>query len=239
MKWDVDSPGYVIGFTVVLATIFTAVVMSVQVATASKVRRNEELREERALVKVFGLGDVAALSDEEIGDLIDRRIERGTVLRDPETGEERRFFRAYEAGTDPETRGEGDLLGVGLEVSGNGFWAPITGILALTPDGKTVLGIEFLSHSETPGLGGRITEDAFQDQFEGLDVSPPEKVDKYLYVEKQRPDKSDPRYDRTVDAITGATQTSVAVGRFLNSNLEAFSRAYAEGPIQVDPEATD
>jgi Na+-transporting NADH:ubiquinone oxidoreductase subunit NqrC len=38
---------------------------------------------------------------------------------------------------------------------------------ALDPDLETVKGIEVLDHAETPGLGGRMTEEKFKKQFVG------------------------------------------------------------------------
>ena len=74
-------------------------------------------------------------------------------------------------------------------------------------------------------------KEAFQEQFAELDITPPKRGEKYLYIERERPaNEADPRYGRTVEAITGATQTSMAVGRFLNANLEQFRRAMAAGP---------
>ncbi|HRT97887.1 MAG TPA: hypothetical protein P5532_26065, partial [Planctomycetota bacterium] len=61
MKLNVNSPLYVLGFTTAISVVLTAAITSLQVATAAKVRQNEALREERALVSVFGLGDVAAM----------------------------------------------------------------------------------------------------------------------------------------------------------------------------------
>ena len=84
----------------------------------------------------------------------------------------------------------------------------------------------FIEQAETPGLGGRITEDAFEQQFKGLNAAPPEQGRQYIYVARERPEnRNDPRFGRSVDAITGATQTSMAVERLLNADLEQFRRA--------------
>ena len=223
MKLNVNSPLYVIGYAAGVSAVFTAVVVSLQVATAGRIARNEALREERALVEVFGLADdVNALSAEQCAELVRARIDRSQTVRDPETGREFHLFRAY------RTAAKAELTAVGFDVGGNGFWAPIRGLMALTPDLGQVVGVVFLDHKETPGLGGRITEAAFQDAFRGISVSPPGGDAKFLYVEKDRPESpQDPRWGRTVDAITGATQTSMAVARFLNANLVQFRRAMA------------
>ena len=212
MKLNVNHPAYVIGFAAVLSAVFTAAVVSVQVATRARIERNEALREQKALVRVFGLGDVAKLSSREIAGLVEQRVTHKEAVTDPETGREFRVFATDEA--------------VAFEFRGTGFWAPITGLLALTPDLSKVVGLVVVEQAETPGLGGRITEDAFQEQFAGLNVAPPPEGRAFLYLERDKPtDQRDPRMGRTVEAITGATETSMALGRLLNANVEEFRRA--------------
>ena len=48
--------------------------------------------------------------------------------------------------------------------SGPGLWGTITAVAGFGPSG-TVRGVEFVRHNETPGLGARIDEDWFRDQF--------------------------------------------------------------------------
>jgi len=212
MKLDVNNPGYVVAFAAGISAAFTAAVVSVQVATQARIERNEALREQKALVRVFGLGDAGKLSSREIAGLVEQRVARKEPVRDPETGHEFRLFESGEA--------------VAFEFRGTGFWAPISGLIALTPDLSKVVGLVVVEQAETPGLGGRITENAFQEQFAGLNVAPPAKGRTFVYLERDVPkDQQDPRYGRTVEAITGATQTSMALGRLLNANLEQFRRA--------------
>jgi len=220
MKLKVDSPAYVIGFAAVVSAAFTAAVMSVQVATAAKIRRNETLREERALVQVFGLGEAAKLPPEAIAALVERRVGREETVRDPATGRAFRLFRA--------SAPDGSPLAVAFEFRGSGFWAPITGLAALTPDLATLVGLVVVDQAETPGLGGRITEKAFQEQFSGLHLAPPAEGRQAVYIQREKPtSRDDPRFGRTVEAITGATQTSLALERLLNADLEEFRRAMA------------
>lgn len=227
MKLNIQSPLYVVGYAAGISAAFTAVVMAMQLAAAPRIRRNERLRRQKALVEVFGLGGPAELSPEATARLVGQRIDQELTVRDPQSGRRFQVFRAYDA--------EGRLVGVGFPVAGNGFWAPIRGLLALAPDLSEIVGVVFVEHSETPGLGGRITEAGFRDQFEGLDVSPPRRGEKFLYVERERPTSpQDPRAGRTVEAITGATQTSMAVGRFLNAELARFRRAMAARPREQE-----
>jgi Na+-transporting NADH:ubiquinone oxidoreductase subunit C len=218
VKVNTSNPVYVVLFAALFSAVFTAVVVSLQVTAEPTIRANEAVREERALVKVFSLADdVESLSPERVNEIVNERIDDSLKVTDPVTGKEFQVYRATDEGGKP--------VGVAFVISGNGFWAPITGLLALSPDRTRVLRTVFTDNKETPGLGGRITEEAFQkDQFVGLDATKPAEGKPYLYVASQRPEGG-PQADRTVEAITGATQTSRAVVRFVNADLAAFQRA--------------
>ena len=55
---------------------------------------------------------------------------------------------------------------------GSGLWGTITGVIALSSDLERIAGFEIISHNETPGLGGRIDEEWFKDQFAWEKISP-------------------------------------------------------------------
>ena len=77
---------------------------------------------------------------------------------------------------------------------------------------ETLKGIEVLDHSETPGLGGRITEESFKKQFAGKKVKP------NLSIVKERKAAN----PNEVDAITGATNTSKGIEAFINDAMKEF-----------------
>lgn len=52
-----------------------------------------------------------------------------------------------------------------IPLSGKGLWGAIWGYIALNADKNTVYGAYFSHQSETAGLGSRITEEAFQNEF--------------------------------------------------------------------------
>ena len=63
--------------------------------------------------------------------------------------------------TDPET----GTKRYAIHISGRGLWSVIKGFLALEDDLSTIAGVAFYEHLETPGLGGEIEKDYFQDSF--------------------------------------------------------------------------
>jgi Na+-transporting NADH:ubiquinone oxidoreductase subunit C len=60
-----------------------------------------------------------------------------------------------------------ELQQVILPVYGSGLWSTMYGYLALEADGRTVRGLRFYSHAETPGLGDQIDKPAWLAQWRG------------------------------------------------------------------------
>lgn len=212
---------YIIVFMIVLAAVFGGAVAGIYLVSESVLERNQELRLQRAYLEVFGLAeDDLALGD--VGPLVERRIELGETVVDPETGEEFQLIRGY-ANDDRD-----GLIGVAFPFRGLGLWGPIEGLLALTPDRTQTLGLVILEQKETPGLGGRIEEPIFTQPFEqGVKVAPVghDPAKKIIEISSTKPDPQSAMAPRHVMAITGATQTSMAMDRILNENLAAFHRA--------------
>ena len=92
--------------------------------------------------------------------------------------------------------------------SGNGLWSVIELYMLVDTEKQVLKELKVLSHGETPGLGGRIEEAWFQDQFKGLDISRGIKV-----VKEKKGDSGE------VDAIAGASRTSSAVMTIVNGAL--------------------
>jgi len=234
------SPTYVILFAAVVSGAFTCAIMALHVATEPVVEANQKLLRQKALVELFGLGDVGELSAVQIASLVETHIYETTINAGSDL--ETPLLAAFKQPLAIEGRGQIDIrdkegvLGYAFPISGVGFWARIDGYLAVTPDLSHVLGIVFTTHSETPGLGGRITEPAFREQFKGLPVTLPDSGGRFIYIERTSPRPSDPRHKRHVDAITGATGTSTAVDEFLNRDIGRIRRAAARaGLIRPGP----
>ena len=62
------------------------------------------------------------------------------------------------------------LNAVILPVRGYGLWGTMKGYLALEPDLKTIIGLEFFDHKETPGLGGEIDNPKWKSIWKGKEV---------------------------------------------------------------------
>lgn len=102
---------------------------------------------------------------------------------------------------------------------GKGLWGSIWGYIALNNDLRTVYGTYFSHESETAGLGARINEVSFQQEFVGKHVikKGSNKID--LSVVKSGK-VQDPEVE--CDGITGATLTSNGVNDMLKQCLSNY-----------------
>lgn len=112
-----------------------------------------------------------------------------------------------------------------LPVYGAGLWGPIWGYVALDADGSTIYGAYFAHQGETPGLGARIEEPWFTDQFNGKELWKDGQFKPVAVVKKGAPA---PEGEDTVDAISGGTITSKGVSAMLSDCLRPY-RAFLAG----------
>ena len=92
---------------------------------------------------------------------------------------------------------------------GEGYGGDVTVMVGITPEQK-VQKIKIMEMSETPGLGAKASESAFSDQYNGLNNG--------ISVVKNGSAAN------SVQAISGATITSKAVTKAVNTALEAAEK---------------
>ena len=101
---------------------------------------------------------------------------------------------------------------------GAGLWGPIWGYLALNEDFQTIRGAYFDHASETPGLGAKIKDDpSFRAEFEGKKIDF-EDEEAFRVVKGGAPAGK----ENAVDAISGASITSHALGVSIDNWLQAY-----------------
>lgn len=129
---------------------------------------------------------------------------------------------------------DGELDTIALPIFGNGLWSTMYGFLALEPDLKTIRGINFYEHGETPGLGGEIDNPYWKRQWQGKIAF--EDGQPVIDVLKGAVDQSNPNADHQIDGLAGATITANGVDRTVNYWLgeEGFG-AYLENQRQNHP----
>ena len=111
---------------------------------------------------------------------------------------------------------------IAKEFSGSGLWGAINGVLAVTSDVERTVGIEIISHNETPGLGGRIDEPWFKKQLRN------EKIEDGTIRVGGGGDGDTDSDNAEIDAITGASRTSDAMQVILDNELSSFASILGE-----------
>lgn len=192
-----------------LATLFfTSLVSGVKLTNEKRIKRNQQAKLQKTILNVLGIPIEKDMSSERIFLLFRQRIETIKV-------QGKNFYVGY--GKDSET-----IQGYAFPVGGPGFWGPIYGMVAVAPDASEIRGLAFYRHSETPGLGGRLTEEWFTRQFAGLPLYPVENGGTFFYLTPEKSGKN----PNELDAITGASRTSHAVELFLNQELDQFLKKF-------------
>jgi Na+-transporting NADH:ubiquinone oxidoreductase subunit C len=97
-----------------------------------------------------------------------------------------------------------------LPIHGYGLWSTLYGFIALEGDLKTVVGLGFYQHAETPGLGGEVDNPNWRQQWTGKVVYD-EDGEVAVQVLKGSVDSSNPNAEHQVDGLAGATLTSRGV----------------------------
>jgi len=75
-----------------------------------------------------------------------------------------RFAVVYELRA---SEGSEEIKSVILPIQGYGLWSTMYGYIALNADARTIAGITFYEHGETPGLGGEIENPRWQERWKG------------------------------------------------------------------------
>lgn len=109
-----------------------------------------------------------------------------------------------------------------VPVRGVGLWGPIWGSMAFKSDFNTVAGAKFDHKAETPGLGAEISTNEFGAEFKDKAIFNKEHQFVSIAVVKGGVDNSNINPLHGVDAISGGTITSNAVGDMLENCLKNY-----------------
>ena len=186
---------YTVLFTFVVSAFLTAILAGANAFFLPRIERNEELAERRAILYVLNV----PFSD-------DAEVERlfAESISEQQVGDLNVFAKSDDSGA---------VSGYAVPFQGAGLWGTIRGYMGLTADLSELLGIEFTEQNETPGLGSRIDEAWYKEQFRGIPL-----IDGAAVL-------TDEDGDLVIDAITGATSTSNAVINIVrNSTASILSR---------------
>ena len=117
---------------------------------------------------------------------------------------------------------DGELLGIAARTASQGYAGMIYLLYGYDPACECIRGIQVLKMAETPGLGDKIIKDAsFQANFDALDARVD--MDNLSLVNPIVTVKQGTKqHPWEIDAISGATISSNAVGKALDQSAQAL-----------------
>jgi Na+-transporting NADH:ubiquinone oxidoreductase subunit C len=196
---------YALIYAAILGSVCALLLTAAANVTAPYRQANEEAEKIRNILAVLEVPLPPDTSAKQFSEVFDKNVR-----------EEQR--NGIEAFVRFQPGAPGQVQAIALRFSGLGLWGPIKGFLALEPDMKTIRGLTFYEQIETPGLGGKIAEKWFRDQFIGKLI---EDKDGNPGVIISSSGEAAPN---KVDGISGATMTCDKVQMMLNELIEKISK---------------
>ena len=194
---------------------FSGILIVFAALTQERVERNELIFLQRAVLVAVGAA-AERTPPEEISRIYDERIV--AVKTDPQGRDDVDNVIEYRL----MAPGSDTVEAIGVPFGGQGYWDQIRGVIRVRPDRRTVTGIYFYQQNETPGLGGEIVTEDFRGRFEDKQLAA---GDQPLQIVQAGQEIGDSQ----VQAVTGATQTSIRLERMLNEDLRAWQARTQEG----------
>jgi len=197
-----ESTVYTVIFTFLAAFLFVFILSLAFSRTSGLVKENQVKADRKAMLSSIGLFP----EDLDIMDIYNKIFENAREENDL-------VYVTY----------EGQNLIV-KAYFGSGLWGTISGYISVTEDLSTIAGLEFLSHNETPGLGGRIDEVWFKDQFRGERINA-----EGIKVSPGTGSSDEVKSNSRVDGITGASRTSSSVEIIVNKEIQNIKNIMGGG----------
>ncbi|MAG30205.1 MAG: Na(+)-translocating NADH-quinone reductase subunit C [Deltaproteobacteria bacterium] len=234
------STGYIVGFAVTICLICALLVSTSAVGLKDRQDANKLLdRQKKVLIVAGMMQDGERLSRERVTSLFDSSIQQKIIdlkTGEPAPGIDVANFDQHILASNPDTSYEAPpniskirrmpnnamvfdvienekLKALILPIEGYGLWGTLYGYIALAPDARTIVGITFYQHKETPGLGGEVDNPRWKALWPGR-LAFNDRGDPAIKVKKgiAGPPDADPY---NVDGLSGATITSRGVTALL------------------------
>jgi len=252
-KFSRDSVKNTLTVAIGLSLVCSILVASTAIVLKPVQLKNEELFRQRIILEVAGLMQPDGDIEELFASIEPRMVElaTGDYVDTPDP----RSFDAAVASKDsqlglaipPEqdvggirrraiyspvylVRKDGEVEQFILPVYGSGLWSTMYGYLALANDARTVTGLRFYSHAETPGLGDQVDKPAWRQQWVGKTVHGPDGLPRievirgFVQTSGTSEQLSDTKYQ--VDGLSGATLT----GRGVTNLVHYWTGPHGFGP---------
>jgi len=201
---DITSGTRLVATLGLVTTLCGALIVAVWQITLPAIAANKKIVLERAVRAL--VPDAASIIDFDATPL---GIHRASGDAAPGTV---RFHAAYDA--------QGELQAIAAEGSARGYTDTVRVLYGYRPACECVFGMKVIQMKETPGIGDNVATDAdFLANFDSLDLALAEDL-KGLAHAVRGVKHGTKRFAWEIDAISGATITSKAIGRGINDSAQ-------------------
>jgi Na+-transporting NADH:ubiquinone oxidoreductase subunit C len=234
------SNSYIVGFAAAVCLVCSVVVAVSAVGLRDRQIANKVLDRQKKVLTVAGLiSEGESVEPQVVEQLFNEKIE--TRVINLETGEDAAdvdplVFDQQKALKDPSLSRAAPANSAGIQrlpnnslvyfvsdgdevaklilpIEGKGLWSTLYGYLALGPDTKTIEGIIFYEHGETPGLGGEVDNPSWKALWVGREAYDEQWQPAISVIKGMAgPPEQDPYQ---VDGLSGATITARGVSELV------------------------
>jgi len=230
-RFPADSPARAFAIVIAVCVVCSVLVSSAAVVLAPVQKQNALRIQQRQILQAAGLFDPSAGVEQQFARVTPRMVDLATgdyvdygdpvdfdVAAEsrrpgsseavPEDLDVAKIRRRPDAMPVYLVQRDGDVETVVLPVHGYGLWSTMYGYLALEGDGRTVKGITFYQHGETPGLGGEIDNPSWQAKWTGKQAIGD---DGRVLIQVVKGEPRGEGVEHQVDGLAGATLTARGV----------------------------
>lgn len=235
-----NLPSYTVAFSAAICVVCAVLVSSAAVSLREKQTANAELDRKRNVLRAAGMmREDEVLPREEVEQrfgafqvvAVDLRTGEEDANFDP-TGYDPRRAQLDPTSSLPMPRNDAQIMRVPyhalaykmlneegklelliLPIEGKGLWSTMYGFVALGPDLRTIRGLAYYQHGETPGLGGEVDNPRWKALWPGREAYNDEGEPVIEVIRGAAgPVEADPH---RVDGLSGATITARGVTAML------------------------
>lgn len=207
-----EKPVYPVLFILVLSVVFVGILAVMFRSNEPRIDRQKDEAYQKTILSLCA-DSLASLSGKSAAEIEAAFPQSYTQYIGDELPEGTFVRKAF------EVKFEKSPIAYVFDVAGKGLWGSMRALVATTLDQQTLLGVYVYEQVETPGLGGRIEEAWFRNQFKNKRILG---ADGPLELELV-PEGQSEIGPSQVRQITGATITSNAVINMLRDELKQIA----------------
>lgn len=230
---NTNSTRYTFTFAIIVCVVCGVLLSAVSEGFRKQRELNEELDIKKNILKAVELKEPISpkMKAGEVLKVYDSKIEELVIDANGQVLEGKKPSQLTEKDKDEHPlyvyKEDGEAVSFAFPIVGQGLWSALYGYLAVESDASTIRGITFYKHGETPGLGGEIEKDWFQQNFKGKKIYSvaEQKLTPIAVVKGKASElyKDDPAMlEYHVDGITAATLTCNGVTGMMDKWIKIY-----------------